>query len=130
MMYSVKADIRIELVALLKGRREHRELKLIPEQTRAVCRNEIHEFIVTDERDHHPGDTVNRIAYLGFGEVKTGGLLAVGDMVRIDGQEVGKLVGFDRTHLPSHMNIILFSSKMLTGEEHGFSPGQVMIINR
>lgn len=64
-MYSGKADIRIQRVALLKGRREHHELELIPKQTRAVCKNEIHEFIVTNEPDHCPGDTVTRRNHFG-----------------------------------------------------------------
>ncbi len=127
-MFSARAAVRIEWVAVLKNRREQRGLKLIPEQTRALCRHEIHEFILTDEPGRRPGETVNRVAYLGFGVVKTGGILVVGDKMMTGDLAVGKLIGFDQTHMPNHMNIVLFSEQMLTGEEHGFVPGQIMII--
>jgi hypothetical protein len=95
------------IVAVLAGRMEDRELSLIGPMSRALLKDDIHELIVTDERDAAPGSKVNKIAYLCFFEVSRGGILLVGDRVRIGQKEVGEVIGFDETHMPNHSNIIL-----------------------
>lgn len=129
-LFSEKTDVQIQLVVLMKGCCEDRALELIPEQTRAVRRHDIHEFILTDEPDASPGNRVDRIAYIGFGEVTSGGVLAIGDRISACGNTIGILAGFDYTHMPNHMNIVLYSPDLRAGEEQGLRPGQVMTANR
>jgi len=94
---------------------ERRGLKLIPSYTRVLLVNEIHELIITDEKEAGPGKEVNSIGYLGFIEVKKGGVIAVGDRVSLEGKIIGKIAGFDETHMPNHQNIIIKSERKVTG---------------
>lgn len=104
--YYAKTPLHGRLVVVLDGVFEERGLQLIRQSSRAIKAAEIHEFIITDEQVS-PGDTVNRIAYLGFAEFKTGGVVIVGDPVFIGNQQVGTIAGFDETHMPNHLNIVL-----------------------
>ena len=90
-----------------------RGLKLIVPRTRAVLSNEIHELILTDEQDAAPGKTVNRVLVLGFMEVKTGGIIAVGDAVSSAEKMLGEVAGFDETHMPNHMNIVIEAEELV-----------------
>lgn len=125
---SKKADVAAELVVILSTKREDRGLKLITPHTRAVLRNEIHEFIITDEEEARPTATVNRVASLCFAEIKKGGVIAWGDKVIVEGRLMGEIVGFDETHMPNHMNVIIRANERKSGFELGVALGQKMII--
>jgi hypothetical protein len=125
---SKRADVAAELVVVLSTRREDRGLKLITPHTRAVLRNEIHEFIITDEEDARPTAMVNRVASFCFAEVKKGGVIAWGDKVIVEGRLIGEIVGFDETHMPNHMNVIIRANERKSGFELGVALGQKMII--
>lgn len=112
------------VIAVLRTSRIDRGLKLIKERSRCICRWDIHEFIVTDERDPHPGDPVDRIGYLAFVEFETGGVIVSGDVMSIDGRDIGNLVGFDETHAPNHMNIVIRSDDRTDGFARGIKVGQ------
>jgi len=114
-----KVEMRGRLVVLLKGRVPDRRLELVPQRSRVVLAGEVHELIVTDERDAVSGCTVNSIAYLGFAEFTTGGVLLVGDELKIGGHLIGYLAGYDYTHMPNHMNIVIVAETALSGEELG-----------
>jgi hypothetical protein len=108
---------------ILQARAEQRGLELCPYPSRAVLQHEIHELILTAE-EAGPGKRVDRIAYLGYFEVLEGGVLWVGDRVEVDCQVVGRLAGYDLTHFPNHMNIIIQAQAPLrTGFESGYKPG-------
>jgi len=49
----------------------------------------------------------NRVTVLGFFEVETGGIILIGDQASLDGAPIGEVVGFDQTHMPNHMNILV-----------------------
>jgi|SRR5690554_470171 len=104
--YFAKVSLKGKLVVILDGEYPNRGLSLIPQPSRAICRNDIHELILTDS-DAGPGDTVDPIAYLGFMEFQQGGVMVAGDKVIIDGEEVGYISGFDETHMPNHLNIVV-----------------------
>ena len=36
----------------------------------------------------------------------------VGDKVSVDGRHLGALAGFDETHMPNHMNIVVRTGSM------------------
>lgn len=117
--YAAKREIAGKLVVVLQGRLENRGLQLITPISRAVLRNEIHELIVTDEQGAVPGSGVQRIAYLGFMEVGCGGVVVTGDEVSCNGLVLGRIAGFDETHLPNHLNIVVYSPERLDGVELG-----------
>ena len=115
--YAKKRDVTGPLVVILDGRMEDRGLDLMKPISRCVKTNDVHELILTDEQQAGPGREVNRIAYLGFLEVASGGVIVVGDQVFLDEVCVGALAGFDETHMPNHLNIVIKADKLLTGIE-------------
>jgi hypothetical protein len=121
-----KIDIYGSFVVVLSSYQKKRNLQLIQQSTRVVLINEVHEIIITDEKTAEPGNTVDNIAYFGFVEFTNSGVLMYGDSVKVDNSEIGKLVGFDYTHMPNHMNIILRSSKINSGEKHGIHLGDII----
>ncbi|EGW41215.1 hypothetical protein [Desulfosporosinus sp. OT] len=117
--YAAKTAIHGKLVVVLRGKLEKRELELIPMISRAVQKHEVHELIITDELAAGPGSKVNKIAYIGFVEIAKGGVLVVGDTLTVQGKSVGQIVGFDETHLPNHLNIVIASENRVDGIELG-----------
>ena len=102
----VDDQLKEETVALLHISFEDRGLKLIETKSRAVRYNEIHELMITDE-DTGSGKGADRVRAIGFFEIKKSGLIVVGDEVWIEDRFLGKLVGYDLTHMPNHMNILV-----------------------
>ena len=62
--------------------------------------------MITDE-EVAPGGVANRVSAIAFFEVKCGGVVVVGDEVSIGGKVLGELAGFDMTHMPNHMNVLV-----------------------
>ncbi len=114
--FARKRDVKARLAAILSGRLEERGLNLVAPISRAVQKNEVLEIIVTDETTAGPGSGVNRTAYIGFAEIAAGGVLVVGDEVACGGRVLGRIAGFDETHLPNHLNIVLVGER-LSGDE-------------
>ncbi len=106
--YVARRPVRGRVVAVMEGRLEDRGLELIAPPSRALRQGEIHELIATDETAARPGQRVDRISYLGFFEVTQGGVVLSGDPVRTSGRHLGQLAGFDLTHFPNHLNIVIF----------------------
>lgn len=125
---SKKTPVRARVVAVMDGKLPRRGLRLIISATRTLLQGQIHELIVTDEEDAAPGKTVNRIAYVGFFELEKGGVVASGDRVVLQGETVGEIVGFDETHTPNHLNVVIKSSKRKSGKEMGVELGDRLII--
>jgi len=117
-----------EVVAVMDLKLTTRRLVLIEPRSRALKLGEIHELIVTDEEGAKPGAEVNRAAYLCMFEVKDGGVIVVGDRVVSKGVILGSVVGFDETHAPNHINIVLKGEKFLTGAELGLDIGDLIEI--
>ena len=118
-----KSDVEGRLNDILDLASDERGIVLIPQKTRALCQNEIHELITTDEMEAVPNKTVNRVDYIGLFEVTRGGVVAIGDSVFINDQNIGTIVGFDETHFPNHYNILLSSPVRVSGHEAGFQLG-------
>jgi len=93
------------------------ELSIHP--SRAMPKGEIHELVATDDPRAGPGKVVDKVAYIGFFEVEKGGIILVNDRVRVEGQEVGQVVGFDFTHAPNHLNILIRATTPMTELELG-----------
>ena len=128
--YAKKTAVKGKLVVVLEGELEGRDLSLINPISRALCKNEIHELIFTDEKNVGPGKKVNSIGYLGFTEILEGGVIVVGDNIKVDGEIVGRIAGFDDTHMPNHWNIIINSDVRTSGNSRGYMLGQEIIIEK
>jgi uncharacterized protein YuzE len=115
--YADKSDVVGRVVCILDARSENRGMELSIYPSRAVPKGEIHELVTTDDLQARPGKVVDRVAYIGFFEVAEGGIILVNDQVTVDGQEVGQVVGFDFTHAPNHLNILIRSAALMTGPE-------------
>lgn len=125
--YAKKKPLKGNLVVVLDGKYDERGLQLIPQASRCLVANEVHEMILTDE-DKKPGDTVNKIAYVGFFTVKESTVIIVGDEVKINGQVIGKIAGFDETHMPNHYNIVIYGKDRISGNERNLDLNDEVVI--
>jgi hypothetical protein len=94
-------------------------MELLIHPSRALCQGEIHELALTDDPQAGPQHTVDRVAYLAFFSVERGGIVLVGDKVKIGERQIGEVAGFDNTHFPNHMNILIRAEARKTGPELG-----------
>ncbi len=115
--YTSKTEITARLFAVLDWSSVDHGLKLIPQLSRSVKRGDVLELICTDVKDAGPGSKVNRATYIGFVEVSETGLLLCGDAVSVRQEEIGTIAGFDETHLPNHLNVVIQSEQHRTGRE-------------
>ena len=125
--YAKKKPLKGNLVVVLDGKYEDRGLQLIPQPSRCLIANEVHELILTDE-NKGPGDTVDKIAYIGFFVVRESTVITVGDEVKINGQLIGKIAGFDETHMPNHYNIVLYGEERISGNERNLNLNDEIVI--
>ena len=121
--YAANRPVEGGVVTVLNSSHEARGLKLIPTYSRALQKHSIHELIATDETGKKPGDTVDRISYLAFFEVESGGCIIVGEALMMDSQSIGHIVGFDETPEPNHLNIIVGVNQRRAGSELKFAVG-------
>ncbi len=121
--YAANRPVKGAVITVLNSSHESRGLKLIATYSRALPKNSIHELIATDEADKKPGDMANYIAYLAFFEVSRGGCIIVGETLFVDGKAIGEIIGFDETHEPNHLNIIIGVKKRQTGPQLKISVG-------
>lgn len=121
--YAANRPVKGGVITVLDSTHETRGLKLIPTYSRALPKNSIHELIATDETGKKPGDTANKIAYLAFFEVSRGGCIIVGETLFVDDKAIGEIIGFDETHEPNHINIIIGVKSRRTGPQLRISVG-------
>jgi hypothetical protein len=126
-VYGDRRPVSGEVVALLHIYFEDRGLKLIEARSRAMQRGEIHELMITDEQGAAPDGGVNRVRAVAFFEVEAGGLAVVGDEVTISGRPLGTLAGYDLTHMPNHMNVLV---KTQSVDEPEMRVGDRVLIRR
>ncbi|SHM74328.1 hypothetical protein SAMN05660826_01824 [Caldanaerovirga acetigignens] len=125
--YIRKKPLKGKIIVVLDGKYEERGLKLIVQPSRCIKVGEVHELIITDEAKG-PGDIVNRIAYVGFFEAKESAVIVSGDEVKINGRVIGKIAGYDETHMPNHYNIVLNAMELVTGNEMGIELDSEIVI--
>lgn len=126
--YARKKDVQGDLVVLLRGKYSDRGLNLIKPISRALNVGEVHELIVTSQ-EAKPGDVVNPIAYIGFFAVQQPGVIVTGDEVRVGDSLIGRLAGFDETHMPNHLNIVV-NGEEKDGEERGLDVGNNVVFQQ
>ncbi len=126
-LFSDKATIVASLVAVMDHRRHDRALGISEFKTRCVRRGEVHEFLMC--MPSNEASSIDDVSYLGFAEIQTPGVIAVGDSVMLDDERVGIIYGFDNTHMPNHMNIVLEGTSLKNGAERGLRVTQSLYIN-
>ena len=105
-VYGDRRPVEGETVALLHISFDDRGLKLIETKSRTVKKYEIHELMITDE-DAAPGGGADRVRAIGFFEITDSGLIVAGVEVFIEDRRLGTLVGYDVTHMPNHINVVV-----------------------
>lgn len=117
-----KREVEGLLVKVLRHARTDRGMSLEPFASRCVRAGEVHELVTTDHRETETGARIDRVGFLGFAEIKNAGVIDRGDEVRINGELVGTVLGFDGCHLPNHYNILIATERPLTGPDLGLVP--------
>jgi hypothetical protein len=121
-----KKDVSGRFVAVLDEAIAGRNLDLITARSRALLAGEIHEVVLVIEAGAAPGVIVPDAVYLGFFEVQEGGVVIVGDAVYWEDTRIGTLAGFDETHHPNHMNIVIATEAPRTGRDLGVEVGHTI----
>ena len=121
----IKQDLIGRLLTVHGTVIKNRGLKPIIQKTRAIKAGEIHELILTDSIIDN-NRIINNAAYIGFVVFLTSGLLKNEDKLYIRNNEIGVVIGFDETHIPNHLNILIYSKKFKTGLDLGLNCGNVV----
>lgn len=101
--------------------RSDRNLRMEKFTTRCLRSGEIHELLLcAPQESQRP--RIDRVAYLGFGEICSGGVVEVGDRFSCHAC-TGHVLGFDETHYPNHYNVIIVAEPALCGERLDLRPG-------
>lgn len=127
--YAKRTAVRGRVVAVLELKLLKRALQLIPITSRALIRGSIVEVLCTDEAKAGPQRTVNRTGAVAFFEVDKGGIARVGDKIRFAGRNMGQVVGFDETHSPNHMNLVILTKSLTTGVEQRLKLGDRVVVS-
>jgi hypothetical protein len=117
--YVAVRPVQGRLVCILDARSERRGMQLEIHPSRALRAGEIHELALTDDAGAAPGVRVDRVAYVGFVEIGQGGVVVAGERVTLGRRELGQVVGFDCTHFPNHMSILIRGAALQTGRGLG-----------
>ncbi len=122
----LRNPLEASFVGVIDIRNLKRGLQLIPQKTRCIRRKDVHEILLTDESGATSMSEVDRSFGIGFVEFSNGGLLVEGDSLTVAGRLLGHIAGFDETHLPNHLNIVIKADKATTGIEFGIKPGDLV----
>jgi hypothetical protein len=122
--FHAKRPLAGAVVVVLDGYLDSRALSLIQPISRAYAKHTVIELIATDEMTALPGGAVQAIAYLGFVELLSSGVIVVGDEVVVGGQVVGTIAGYDDTHMPNHQNVIVAVGTRVSGKDLGWQVGE------
>ena len=127
---SIKTEVSGQIVVVLDTYRDNRELAMIYPYSRCVRMDEVHELIMTNERNAKPGTEVNQVSGIGFMAFQQSGVIMVGDMVRSARLgPLGRVVGFDVSHYPNHFNIVIYSEERRSGRKCGLELGDEILID-
>jgi hypothetical protein len=101
-IYLDRRPVKGEVVTVIDVTFDSSGIDLVDAWSRAVPRGEVHEIMIWSPFEE--GDDAAAVAFI---EVTQGGNIVNGDEVRLDGETIGNLVGFDYNHMPNHMNIVV-----------------------
>ena len=115
--YTAKRHVQGDLIYVLAVRIDERWMKLEEFPSRALKKGDIHELVLSANAGLQPGAEVRDVAYIGFFEVDVSGIVEFGDEVWLGDQRLGTLAGFDLTHYPNHLNVVVHTDVASTGAE-------------
>ena len=124
---SSKRPVEGRIVCVLDALSERRGMQLEIHPSRAVRVGEILELALTKDPQASPGVRVDQVAYIGFVEVIQGGVILVGDRATLGKCELGEVVGFDYTHFPNHMNVLVHGRTRQTGHGLGVALEELVV---
>jgi hypothetical protein len=104
--YGDRRTVRGKVVVVLKHDMLPITVDTIWPRSRALRSGDIHEMLLSTE-EFSVGEATSNLVPVAFFEVTIGGVVLVGDTVKIGGSVIGEIAGFDETHMPNHMNIVL-----------------------
>ena len=126
-IYSERRPVRGEVVTVIDVLFDSSNIDLADSWSRAVPRGEIHEIMIWN-----PIEDENDAAAIAFIEIIQGGNVVNGDEVKIDGEPIGNLVGFDYNHMPNHMNVVVETKSLKLplklGSVFEFTPSPMLSI--
>ena len=125
--YPKKKEVIGRIVAVLDGEIGDRGLRLASYVSRVMRGGDIHEIIATGEIEALPGSRVDRVAYVAFVEVVSAGIIVVGDRLLIEERCLGKVIGFDETHSPNHLNLVVATPCPRSGKTLGLGLDQSVL---
>ena len=126
-IYSERRPVRGEVVTVIDVLFDSSNIDLADSWSRAVPRGEIHEIMIWNPREDE-----NDAAAIAFIEITQGGNVVNGDEVKINGEPIGNLVGFDYNHMPNHMNVVVETKSLKLplklGSVFEFTPSPMLSI--
>ena len=117
------APVEITFVMVLGHDRADREMEKGSFLTRCVQAGEVHELVAVKANTLDNGK-YHGASYLGFVTFNGPAVIYVGESLLIDGKQIGVLGGFDYTHFPNHMNILIETEQPTNGKNLGIIVGQ------
>jgi hypothetical protein len=111
-----KIAVQGRVVKLLSHRCDRRQLRL-DFGSRCVRAGDVHEMITTTDPHIKLGETIDAVGFLAFVEITSAGVIEFGDSVEVGGRRVGAVIGFDGSHWPNHLNIIIRAPRIVTAPD-------------
>ena len=126
--YVARRTVEGDIVAVLDLSLENRGLRPITPRSRVLTSHSVHEIAITDQERTDERGLIDRVAYVGFVEITRGGVVVVEDAVRVSDLDIGILLGFDETHFPNHMILIVRARERKTGKQLDISVGDRFLV--
>ncbi|WP_128428106.1 Gfo/Idh/MocA family protein [Streptomyces cyaneus] len=123
-----KLPVRTSVVRLLFHETVRRGMLLAHAGSACIRAGDIHELVVTREDTDVAGARIDHVAYLGFIEFLDPAMLTRGDTFWIGDRKLGVFAGYDESHLPNHLNLILSADRLVTAEDIDLRPQDVIIV--
>jgi hypothetical protein len=101
-IYRDRRPVKGEVVTVIDVNFDSSGIDLVDAWSRAIPRGEVHEIMIWNPLEE--GDDAAAVAFI---EVTQSGNIVNGDEVRLDGEAIGNLAGFDYNHMPNHMNLVV-----------------------
>jgi hypothetical protein len=115
-MNTDKRNVESVIVKRLHHMRSDRGMTLMNVESRCVQRGEVHELVTTDQLASRPGDQIDRVGFIGFVEILNAGVIEIGDVVLVNDNKLGRVVGFDGCHFPNHYNVLVGCDRLWTSD--------------
>lgn len=123
-----KLPVRTSLVRLLFHETVGRGMRLAPAGSACISRGEIHELVVTTDDTDRAGAVVDHVAYVGFIEFLDPAMLTRGDTFWVGDRLLGEFAGYDESHMPNHLNLVLRGECLVTAEDLDLRPADVVVV--